>query len=104
MSTNAIVLRSGSDGSSAAKPDHALFKAGASVTRTPARANRIRSAICFGWSIGLIASAAPAASPPHIVKWVSGRLGRTKATGRSDATPKAAKAFAARVMSAMSSE
>src|SRR5271166_237279 len=89
MSTNAIALRSGGEASSAARPDHPFgFKAGASVTRTEARAVRIKSAICFASSIGLIASAAPAASPPQIVKWVSGRLGRTKATGRSEATPK----------------
>ena len=63
MSTKAIALRSGSEASSSARPDHPLgFKAGASVTRMEARAKRRISATCFGSSIGLTASAAPAAS------------------------------------------
>ena len=104
MSTSAIVRKSGSEASSGARSDHALgFKAGASVTSTEARAERSKSAICFGASIGLIASAAPAASPPQMVKWVSGRLGSTNAAGRSVATPSAAKTFAARVTSETSS-
>ena len=104
MSTNAIAVRSGSEASSAARTGHAFgFKAGASVTRTEALAERSKSAICLGSSIGLIASAAPAASPPQMVKWVSGRLGSTNAAGRSVATPSAAKTFAARVTSATSS-
>ena len=87
MSANAIAVTSESVASSAARAGHAFaFKAGASVTSTEARAERSKSAICFGSSIGLIASAAPAASPPQIVKWVSGRLGKTNAAGRSVAT------------------
>ena len=69
MSTTAIVVRSGSEASSAAREGHALgFKAGVSVTRTEARAERIRAPICFGSSIGFMTSAAPAASPPQIAK------------------------------------
>jgi hypothetical protein len=104
MSTNTIALRSGRAASSAASAGHAFaFRAGASVMSTEARAERIKSAICFGSSIGFRASAAPAASPPQIAKWVSGRFGRTKADGRSVVTPSEAKTFAARVMSAKSS-
>ena len=48
MSTKAMALRSGSEASSSARPDHALgFKAGASVTRIEARAKRRMSATCL---------------------------------------------------------
>ena len=88
MSTNAIVFKSESEPSSATKSDQAFgCRAGARVTRTEACATPSRCAICFAPSIGLIASAAPAASPPQMTKWVSGRLGKTNATGRSGATP-----------------
>ena len=82
MLTSAIVRKSGSEASSGVRSDHALgFKAGASVTSTEARAERSKSAICFGASIGLIASAAPAASPPQMVKWVSGKIGQHERRG-----------------------
>ncbi len=52
MSTNAIAPRSRSEVSSFASAGHAFaFKAGASVTRTEARAERIKSAICFGSAV-----------------------------------------------------
>ena len=54
MSTKAIALRSGSEASCSARPDHPLgFKAGASVTRIEARAKRRMSATRLGPSIGL---------------------------------------------------
>ncbi|MCY1354331.1 hypothetical protein D9M69_407050 [compost metagenome] len=76
---------------------------GARVTTSLALAARSSSPICAASSSGLMAMTMPAASPPQMVKWVSGRFGSRKATTSFGPMPRVWKALAARVMSANSS-